>query len=127
MPDTGAPWLDAMRDLIGTQEYSGGADNPTILGWARYLGLKYPEMGPYFDGYKHDSIPWCGLTTAYALALCGVRPPWGDNDLKRPLWANSFADPAWGIRLDAPRPGAIVVFAWTNGGGHVGIVDHVDG
>jgi uncharacterized protein (TIGR02594 family) len=121
----GAPWLATMQDLAGTKEYVGGANNPTILGWARFIGLTYPEMSAYADGYKHDSIPWCGLTMAYALAKNGIKPPFGDSDLQRFLWANSFAsDPAY-VRTD-PRPGAIVVFKWSGGGGHVGIVDRIE-
>lgn len=126
MSDEGAPWLATMRELAGVKEYAGGDNNPTILGWARFIGLTYPEMSGYADGYKHDAIPWCGLTMAYVLAKNGIRPPFGDNDLRRFLWANSFAK-GWGLNLDTPRIGCIVVFAWPSGGGHVGVLDRIQG
>ena len=56
-----------MREISGTREYSGGADNPVILGWARFIGEKYPEMRSYCAQYNHDAIAWCGLTVAYCM------------------------------------------------------------
>ncbi len=121
----GAPWLATMRDLAGVREYAGGENNPTILGWAGFIASRYPEMAAYAALYRSDDISWCGLTMAYALAKHGIRPPFGATDVERFLWANSFA--AWGLRLDAPRPGCIVVFKWKSGGGHVGTLDRVEG
>ncbi len=123
--DTAAPWLATMRELAGVKEYPGGENNPTILGWARFIGGAWPEMAAYAALYKSDDIAWCGLTTAYALAKNGVRPPFGSTDVERFLWANSF--PGWGLRLDEPRPGCFVVFKWPSGGGHVGLLDRVEG
>jgi lysozyme family protein len=56
------PSLATMREISGTREYSGSADNPAILGWARFIGEKYPEMRSYCAQYNHDAIAWCGLT-----------------------------------------------------------------
>lgn len=123
--DDAAPWLATMRELAGTKEFPGGDNNPTILGWASFIGNTYPEMAAYAALYTSDAIAWCGLTEAYALAKNGIRPPFGSSDTERFLWANSFA--AWGLKLDAPQPGAIVVFKWKSGGGHVGTIDHVIG
>ncbi len=120
--DDGAPWHQTMLELAGSgiKEYPGGDDNPTILGWARHIGLTYPEMAGYANNYKHDSIAWCGLTGAEVLARNGVRPPYDPaDDLKSFLWANSFADPAFADKLDLPRIGCFVVFKWDGGGGHV--------
>lgn len=125
MADNAAPWLATMRELAGVKEYAGGENNPTILGWAGFIGGTYPEMADYAALYKSDDISWCGLTMAYALAKHGIRPPFGATDVERFLWANSFA--SWGLRLDEPRPGAIVVFKWAKGGGHVGVLDRVEG
>jgi|GEM_PF-2471965 len=125
MPESGLPWLAAMRELAGVREYPGGENNPAILGWASFIGGTWPEMAAYAALYRSDDIAWCGLTMAYALAKNGIRPPFGDKDTDRFLWANSF--PAWGLRLDAPRPGCIVVFRWKSGRGHVGLLDRVAG
>lgn len=120
-----APWLATMRELAGVKEYPGGDNNPTILGWARFIGATYPEMANYAAAYTSDDISWCGLTMAYGVTKNGIRPPFGSSDVERFLWAHSFA--AWGLQLDAPVPGAIVVFKWASGGGHVGVIDRVDG
>lgn len=121
----GAPWLATMRELTGVKEYAGGENNPTILGWAGFIGHRYPEMAEYAALYKSDDISWCGLVMAYVMAKLGIRPPFGAADTDCFLWANSFA--AWGLRIEAPRPGCIVVFKWTSGGGHVGVLDRVEG
>lgn len=120
-----APWLATMRELAGVKEYPGGENNPTILGWARFIAGAYPEMAAYAALYRSDDIAWCGLTMAYCLSKNGIRPPFGNSDTERFLWANSF--PGWGLRLDAPRVGCIVVFKWKSGGGHVGTLDHIAG
>lgn len=123
--DNAAPWLATMRELAGVREYPGGENNPTILGWARFIGNAWPEMASYAALYRSDDIAWCGLTAAYALAKHGIRPPFGAKDTERFLWANSF--PAWGLKLDAPRVGCIVVFKWQSGGGHIGLLDRLEG
>jgi lysozyme family protein len=66
--DIGAspPWLATMREISGTREYSGGADNPVILAWARFIGEKYPEMRSYCAQYNHDAIAWCGSPSPIA-------------------------------------------------------------
>ena len=125
MTDAGAPWLATMRELVGVKEYVGGDNNPIIIGWTSFIAQRYPEMANYAAGYKHDSIPWCGLTMAYALAKNGIKPPFGDTDVQRFLWANSFANDRAFVATD-PRPGSIAVFKWANGGGHVGVVDRAD-
>jgi uncharacterized protein (TIGR02594 family) len=126
-PDIGAPWLNTALELVGTREFPGGENNPVILGWARFIGTRYPEMAAYCDLYKHDATAWCGLEQAYALAKNGVRPPFGATDTKRFLWANSFADPEWGEKLATWRRGAIGVWKWRNGGGHVATILSVTG
>ena len=123
--DDVAPWLATMRELAGTAEYPGGQNNPVILGWAGFIAGRWPEMAAYAALYRSDDTAWCGLTVAYCFAKHGIRPPFGEKDTERFLWANSF--PAWGIRLDAPRPGCIVVFKWENGRGHVGFLDRAHG
>lgn len=125
MAESASPWLATMRELSGVKEYAGGENNPTILGWARFIANTWPEMSAYAALYKSDDISWCGLTVAYALAKNGIRPPFGAKDTERFLWANSY--PGWGLRIDAPQQGCIVVFRWKSGGGHVGVLDRVEG
>jgi uncharacterized protein (TIGR02594 family) len=124
--DIGAspPWLATMREISGTREYSGGADNPVILEWARFIGEKYPEMRSYCAQYNHDAIAWCGLTVAYCMAKNGIRPVFGKSENKRFLWADAWR--AFGVRLDKPKLGCVMVFA-RNGGGHVALYEGEEG
>lgn len=92
------------RSLIGVSEYIGNKNNPTILEWAREVGLS--------GYYTNDNIPWCGLFIAYCchkanLPIC-----------KQPLWARNWA--TWGNAATLPMLGDILVFG-RKGGGHVGI------
>src|SRR6185436_14427813 len=79
--------------LFGVDELAGRGDSPTILSWARELGLK---------SYRHDETAWCGLF----LALCARRagyalPP-------TPLWALSWK--RWGTPVREPMLADVLVF-----------------
>jgi len=97
------PWMLTAKRLNGTQEFDEG-DNEVILQWARDLG------GSVARDYKHDSIAWCGLFTAYCLFVNGIEP------VKDPLWALNWAKWQEGV---SPAYGCVLVFR-RNGGGHVG-------
>lgn len=120
MTETVPPWLATMRELTGTAEAPGAADNPDILRWPAYIGSKYPEMAAYAANYTHDSIPWCGLTVAYCMAKNGIKPVFGEGDLNRFLWADAWS--RWGKQLDRPILGCVMVFT-RNGGGHVALYE----
>jgi uncharacterized protein (TIGR02594 family) len=124
--DVGAlpPWLATMREISGTREYSGSADNPAILGWARFIGEKYPEMRGYCAQYNHDAIAWCGLTVAYCLAKNGIRPVFGKTENERFLWAGAWQK--FGVRLDKPKPGCVMVFT-RSGRSHVAFYEGEEG
>lgn len=95
--------LEALK-LFGTLEEQGPGDSPTILAWARELGLE--------KAYSHDSIPWCGLFAA----ICVKRA--GKEVVKDPLWAANWLK--FGSSCD-PELGAIAVFS-RDGGNHVAII-----
>lgn len=99
----GPKMLNELLEIYGTREIPGAADNPVILGWARQLGLR---------DYTHDSIPWCGLTIAWA-ALNAGKPV-----VPQPLWALSWAK--WGTPVAEPMLGDVLTFK-RDGGGHVGL------
>ena len=88
--------------LHGTIELPGNADSPTLLAWAREVGLDRV--------YTHDSIPWCGLF----MALCAHRATWELPE--GPLWALNWAK--WGTSEDVPMLGDVMTFQ-RHGGGHV--------
>lgn len=91
-----------MTAILGLYEFSGSADNPTILEMAKVCG------GQIAKTYKHDSIAWCALTVNYCLVASGF--PGNDS-----LWALDMAK--YGVRLSGPAVGAIGAKT-RNGGGH---------
>jgi uncharacterized protein (TIGR02594 family) len=100
-------WLEVAERYIGTKEYPGAGNNPVILQWAsktaRFLGISY----------KQDSVPWCGLFTAFCINEVGLVP------VKVAVRASEWAK--FGVAVREPVLGAIAVFT-REGGGHVGFV-----
>lgn len=97
-------WLAVGRAHIGTIEYAGPAHNKKILGWLAKLGA----------WWRDDETPWCGVYTAACLTTAQrIAIP------KMYMRAKAWLD--WGVRLQAPRLGCVVVFE-RKGGGHVGFV-----
>ncbi len=93
--------IEGLRTL-GTLETPGTKSNPTILAWAREVGIAYGD----------DSIPWCGLWMAVIAKRAGYDP------VSQPLWAANWA--RWGNPAERAMLGDVLVFR-RNGGGHVGI------
>ena len=94
--------IEALR-LFGTVEGAGAADNPTILAWAREVGVGAT--------YSHDAIPWCGLFMAVVAKRAGKEIP------ATPLWALAWADFGRPV-TDTPMLGDVLTFK-REGGGHV--------
>src|SRR5262245_14737982 len=110
MPDNIPSWLSTMRDITGTLEAPGEADNPTILAWAEEIAQRFPEMAGYARNYKHDATPWCGHTIAYCMAHNGIKPPYDPHDdLKSYLWVDAWLN--FGTAADTPQPGDVMVFS----------------
>ncbi|MBI0475012.1 TIGR02594 family protein [Sphingomonas sp. MA1305] len=101
-------WLSAARAKLGTREAPGLANNPTIMGWAKRLGIKL--LGVV---YNADSVPWCGLFVATCVYEVGLPPA--------PIAVRAKSWAAWGqaVAADQLAPGAVLVFE-RPGGGHVG-------
>lgn len=100
-------WLHHARQLLGTTEAAGTANNPAILDWARQEGGWIERF------YTADSIPWCGLFVGHCLLEAGIGGP------KNPLSALAWAD--WGepVPFQEREAGCVLVFT-RQGGGHVG-------
>jgi len=109
MNSTDPAWLMAARKLLGTREAAGAANNASILGWAKLLGVKV--LGII---YNADSTPWCGLFVAHCLRAAGIDLSSMKVGVRAKAWAT------WGSAIAADRlaPGAILVFDRA-GGGHV--------
>lgn len=102
---TDLPWMKTAKSLLGIKEIPGAANNKAIIGWAKEIGK------PVSSIYTADSIAWCGLFTSYVVFKNGMKP------VDEPLWALNWAH--FGLKLDTPAYGAIMVFK-RSGGGHVG-------
>jgi uncharacterized protein (TIGR02594 family) len=89
---------------IGTKEIVGKQHNPTILSWAKALGLE--------KVYTNDEIPWCGLFVAFCAHAAGL------DVVKHPLWALNWNK--YGNVAKVAMLGDVLTFT-RNGGGHVGI------
>lgn len=90
--------------LYGTIELPGTADSPTLLGWAKELGLQRI--------YTHDSIPWCGLFMAIVAKRAGKDLP------TNPLWALNWAN--FGTPQKVAMLGDVLTFKRSQGG-HVAL------
>lgn len=100
------PWMPRAVAKLGIRETPGPANNPTIMGWAKGLGVKILGIV-----YADDSaVPWCGLFVAEVMSEAGFRPP--------PIAVRAKAWATWGTEV-APCEGAVLVFQ-RPGGGHVG-------
>ncbi len=96
--------------IHGTAEQVGPGSNPTILTWARSVGLE--------KVYRDDAIAWCGLAMAYVAGQAG----WDNAPRGNALLARNWQH--WGNPADVPMLGDVLVF-WRgsrNGfKGHVGV------
>lgn len=101
-------WLKTAQKYLGVSEVDGPKDNPTIMGFAAFLGAWIKAF------FTSESVPWCGLFMGAVFKEClsTVKRP------KNPLSALAWA--SWGQALPRPTPGAILVFKRA-GGGHIGL------
>lgn len=96
-------WLTAARRHVGLAEVPGKEHNPTIVRWLRDLKAWWSD----------DETPWCGTFVAAAFREVGIPLP--------KHWYRAKAWLEWGVRLERPAFGCVVVFE-RSGGGHVGYV-----
>lgn len=101
----GAPKIlvEALK-LFGTREIVGPQHNAQIMGWAKKLNMS--------RDYTADETPWCGLFVAVCAFAAGYKP--AKIALRAKDWLN------WGVPVEAPMLGDVVVFGRV-GGGHVGL------
>jgi uncharacterized protein (TIGR02594 family) len=99
-----APWMAVARELEGTAEISGAANNPKVLEMYR---LSHAE------NIAADSVPWCAAFVGACLRLSGF-------DNSRSLLASSYR--TFGRPLSFPVEGAIITLKPQSAGasGHVG-------
>lgn len=102
-PKDGTPWLDLARSEIGVHEVHNESRVHFYWKKAKLSGLA-----------KHSAskIPWCSGFVCAMMEMADIRSARTDGAKN---WLN------WGIPLDKPYTGCVVVFT-RSGGGHVGIV-----
>lgn len=111
-------WYQEAERLKGLRETPGTGNNATIMGWAKRLGGSVARV------FTADSVAWCGLFVANAIATTLPDEPLPENPLGARNWGR------WGRELSTPALGAVVVF-WrgsrSSGLGHVGFYAGEDG
>lgn len=96
-------YLKIARSLIGTREIVGKQHNGIIISWLKKLNAWWLE----------DETAWCGTFVAHCLKEAG-------HDIPR-HWYRAKAYLDWGVKIDRPCVGCVVIFDRV-GGGHVGFV-----
>lgn len=95
-------WLQAARKDVGQRETLGPNDSPWLRAILGKLGAAW-LLGQ----------PWCGGAVAYWMEAAGIKP--AKNWFRAKAWLD------WGVPLNLPALGCVVVFE-RKGGGHVGLV-----
>lgn len=108
LPVEGSPrWFNMLWSLRGLHEGTKRSPNPTVI--KMYEAAGHPGVT------DTTGIPWCAAAVAYAFKVAGVTPR---HTLSARDWLN------WGMPLDKPRVGCVVVMwrgspkGWQ---GHVGL------
>lgn len=99
----GPIWLMIARQDLGLREIAGAPTAPKIAAWLADLGA----------WWRDDETPWCGTACAAWFKAVGIDVP------KHWYRAKGWLD--WGLPLNVPAAGAVVVFQ-RDGGGHVGLI-----
>lgn len=96
-------WLAEARRHLGVREIPGVNHHPLIV--KMWKAIKR-------GGIKDDETPWCAAFVGFCLENAGIVSSRFES-------ARSYL--TWGVKLQAPVLGCIVVFTRA-GGGHVGFV-----
>lgn len=96
-------WIAIARRHLGLAETPGRETTPVIRRWLISLNAWWTD----------DETPWCGTYCAAVMREAGLMVP------KHWYRARAWLD--WGLPLDAPVPGCLVIYA-RSGGGHVGFI-----
>jgi len=100
--------VTAFLSIYGTKEVPGTGNSSIIMNWAKVLKIK---------AFVADSIAWCGLAMAWILLQAG----YGEalKSVTNYLWARDFLK--FGLKVDIPMLGDVLVFERAGGFGHVGV------
>jgi uncharacterized protein (TIGR02594 family) len=99
-------WYDIAKREAGVKELQGIADHPRIVEYHSTTTLRATD----------DEVPWCSSFVNWCVQRAGYV---GTRSAAARSWAK------WGIKIDKPVAGCIVVMTRT-GGGHVGFYEAHD-
>lgn len=91
-------WYDIAVAEIGVKEIRGSSDTPRIVEYHSATTLKA----------KDDETPWCAAFVSWVLLKAGYKT-------LKTAWARDYA--TYGIKLDQPKKGCIIVFERNGKGG----------
>ena len=100
-------WLSKAESYVGLKEISGPKNNATVVDFWKKIHL---------NSISNDEVPWCAAFVGAVLEEDGITS-------SRSGLAKSYL--RWGVPLNTPVLGCIVVFT-RKGGGHVGFVEGID-
>lgn len=98
------PWLAIAVAELGVKEYPGNGENPRIVEYLRSTNLSAPDSA-------RDETPWCSAFANWCVEKAGFE---GTDS----AWARSWLN--WGVELNKPQRGCIVVLQREVNKGHVG-------
>lgn len=93
------PWMAIAEKEIGVKEIAGAKHHPKILEYHAATTLRSTT----------DEVAWCAAFVSWVFVKAGMKS-------QRSAWARDWLK--WGIKLDRPIPGCVVVLA-RGTGGHV--------
>lgn len=91
------PWMPIVIQEIGVKEFPGPPDNPRIVQYLQSTSLEAPER-------NNDETAWCSAFVNWCIEQAGFA---GTDS----SWARDWLN--WGIQVDSPRRGCIVIFRRT--------------
>lgn len=96
-------WLSLAKREIGVSEIVGAETNPRIAEYHKFTSLKASS----------DEVPWCSSFACWVMEVSGIPSP-------KSARARSWLD--WGVKIDKPTLGCLVVLTRGNSTetGHVG-------
>jgi uncharacterized protein (TIGR02594 family) len=100
---TGKPrWITIAEGEVGTSEIVGSQHNPRVVEYHSTTG-----------GWGNDEVAWCSSFVNWVMKKAGHKPTGSAQAIS---WSR------WGKKLDRPAYGAIAVFSYGGGKGHVGFI-----
>lgn len=100
-------FLELARKEVGTTETPGPGNNPRVL--------EYHAVTK--GGATLDSVPWCSAFVSWVIEQCGLPST-------KSAWARSYL--SWGMPIEEPIQGCVVVFKRNENSGHVGFFNGFD-